>query len=57
MNEVFMQTVQELSGKTCKVVPLKTPSAVGGVFWAKELADGKPPSASYRANFWQQIRL
>ena len=48
MSEIFLKTVQELSGKTCRIVKLEATAALGGVFWAKEIADGIAPSAEYR---------
>ena len=48
MNKSFLQTVQALSGKSCRTVRLDAPAAVGGVLWAKEVADGKPAEAAYR---------
>lgn len=48
MQAAFMQTVQELSGKKCNPIELKVPAAVGGVLWAKEIADGKLVPPDYR---------
>lgn len=55
MSEAFLKTATELSGKTCRIIELKTPAAAGGVLWAKEIADGKTPSLEYRQNFWKQM--
>ena len=48
MNASFLKTVQDLSGKCCRVVKLDAPAAVGGVLWAKEIADGGMVAAGYR---------
>ncbi|MCL2357186.1 MAG: hypothetical protein FWC70_08520 [Defluviitaleaceae bacterium] len=55
MSEVFLKTAVELSGRHCRIIELKTPAAAGGVLWAKELADGIPPSPEYRKIFWKQM--
>lgn len=47
MNTAFLKTAQELSGKHCRIVKLEAPPAVGGVLWAKEIADGFPPAKSF----------
>ncbi|MCL1878081.1 MAG: hypothetical protein FWF80_04420 [Defluviitaleaceae bacterium] len=55
MSDTFIKTVTELCGKHCRLVKLKTPPAVGGIFWAKEIADGKSPSLAFRTDFWKQM--
>ena len=48
MNEAFLRTAQELSGKRCRPIKMDATAAAGGVLWAKEIADGKPVPAGYR---------
>ena len=48
MNATFLKTVQKLSGKQCRLIPLDTTAAVGGVLWAKEIFDCKIPSSTFR---------
>jgi hypothetical protein len=55
MSDAFINTAMELSGKSCRIVKLKTPPAAGGVLWAKEMVEGKPPSSAFRADFWKQM--
>lgn len=57
MNAAFVHTVQELSGKKCSVIKLEAPPAVGGVLWAKEIADDAKVSASYRQSLLEAITL
>ncbi|MCL1863650.1 MAG: hypothetical protein FWF78_08795 [Defluviitaleaceae bacterium] len=53
MNASFLKTVQDLSGKQCRILPLETTAAVGGVLWAKEIADKEIPSATFRSRVVQ----
>lgn len=57
MNAAFMRTVGDLSGKRCRLVKLEAPAAVGGVLWAKEIADGKPVPAAYRKKLLDEITM
>ena len=57
MSNVFMQTIQGLSDKKCRLVKLEAPPAVGGVLWAKEVADNAPVAADYRQNLLNAITL
>jgi len=56
MSEAFLKTVQELSGRVCRIVKLEATAAVGGVFWAKEIADGFAPPAEYREILFKELR-
>lgn len=51
MNAAFLKTTRELSKKHIRLVKLQVPAAVGGVFWAKEIADGTAPSAEFLERF------
>ncbi|MCL2198471.1 MAG: hypothetical protein FWB80_06070 [Defluviitaleaceae bacterium] len=55
MNAAFLKTVQDLSGKQCKILPLKTTSAAGGVLWAKEIADIEIPTALFKRTVAESI--
>jgi len=57
MTKVFVETAQALSGKKIRPVKLEAPSAVGGVLWAKEIADGALVPAAYRKNLLEAITL
>jgi N-acetylglucosamine kinase-like BadF-type ATPase len=48
MNKIFLETVQKLSNKNCRIVTQKMSAAVGGVLWAKEILDGVVPCAKFR---------
>lgn len=48
MVDAMVDTAVALGGKDCEAALLDTSPAVGGVFWAKELLDGRPPSAEFR---------
>ena len=37
MSEIFLQTVNELSGKDCRIAKSEVSAAMGGVYWAKQL--------------------
>ena len=53
----FVQTVTDLSGKHCRCITLQSPSATGGVLWAKEIADGVPVAAEYRRKLLDAITM
>ena len=57
MQDVFIQTTEELSGKKCRAIELKVPPAVGGILWAKEIADGAPASPVYRKKLLETVRM
>jgi N-acetylglucosamine kinase-like BadF-type ATPase len=57
LNAAFIRTVEELGGRRCRPVRLEAPAAVGGVLWAKEIADGKPASAAYRKKLLEDITM
>jgi len=57
MQATFMQTVQGLSGQHCRPIILQSPSATGGVLWAKEIADGIPVTADYRKKLLDAITM
>lgn len=53
----FLQTVERLSGKQCHLINPEAPAAVGGVLWAKELADGNPVTAAYRNKVLEAVSI
>jgi N-acetylglucosamine kinase-like BadF-type ATPase len=55
MNASFLKTVCELSGKNCRIIKLKAPAAVGGVFWAKEISAGVPADAVFRKKVLKDV--
>jgi N-acetylglucosamine kinase-like BadF-type ATPase len=56
MNAAFLKTTQELSGKKCRCIQLKTSAAAGGVLWAKEIFDGTIPTADYRRRLINRLK-
>jgi len=57
MSKVFVETAEALSGKKIHPVKLEAPPAVGGVLWAKEIADGALVPADYRKKLLEAITL
>jgi len=53
----FLQTAERLSGKRCRPIKLEAPAAVGGVLWAKEVADGAQVPAAYRKNLLEAVSM
>jgi len=56
MIRTFLETVQNFSGKICRAIPLKSPPAVGGILWAREIIS-KPASPEYREKLLNTITL
>jgi N-acetylglucosamine kinase-like BadF-type ATPase len=56
MHNAFMKTVQELSGKYCRIAKLEVSPAVGGVLWAKEIADGASPPPEFKRTLLQTMK-
>jgi len=57
MKSSFLNTTQELSGKVCRLIKMDAPAAVGGVLWAKEIADNKQVDPGYRKNLLEAISI
>ena len=57
MQDSFMQTAMDLTGKHCRCITLQSPAATGGVLWAKEIADGTAVSAEYRKKLLETITI
>ena len=57
MKAVFEKTFKDLSTKTCQLIPLNAPAAVGGVLWAKEMLESKPVEKEYRAKVLDSLTL
>ena len=57
MRASFVQTVFNLTGKHCRCITLQSPSATGGVLWAKEIFDGVSVSADYRKKLLEAITM
>jgi N-acetylglucosamine kinase-like BadF-type ATPase len=55
MHNSFVKTIDELSGKVCRVRKLETTVAVGGALWAKELVCDAFPSTEYRKKLVKTI--
>lgn len=49
MLDAFRETVERLSGKSCRLIPLDVPPATGAVLWALELLRGVPVDADIRS--------
>ena len=48
--DVFIDTASRLSGKICGAIFPSAKPVLGGVYWAKELLDGRPPTKLFRKN-------
>ena len=57
MQKAFIDTAETLSDKKIRPVRLESPPAVGGVLWAKEIADGALVPSDYRKNLLNAITL
>jgi len=57
MNTSFLRTVQGLSGKHCSLIKLEAPPAVGGILWAKEIADNVPVASGYRKSLLEAVSM
>ena len=57
MIEAFVRTARELSGKRCRPVKLEAPAAVGGVLWAREVADGAAVDPDYRKKLLEAVTI
>jgi len=57
MKASFLNTTQELSGKICRLIKMDAPAAVGGVLWAKEIADSAPVPPAYRKSILDAISI
>ena len=57
MLKTFVATTEAFSSKKCNPIKLEAPSAVGGVLWAKEIADGCLVPANYRKNLIEAISM
>lgn len=56
MLDAFHQTVERLTGKTCRLIPLDVPPATGAVLWALELLHDAPVGADTRAGVIAAVR-
>jgi len=55
MPAVFSDTIYHITGKECRLIYLNVPVAIGGVLWAKEIADNASVTSSYRQNLTNSI--